>query len=177
MATAKKYETLHDLLIVKLHSLCDVEQQLLIALPKMAKAATDAELRSAFDKHLAETERQVVRLDKALLKLGEKRAKIKVEAIRGLVKDAAWVIKTIKKPEARDALLIASAQYVEHYEMAGYGAAREWSELMGHDEVTALLTETLQEERLANEQLIQLAKGSINQRANIGMTPMEKLAG
>lgn len=170
-----KFETLHDLLILKLRSLYDIESELLTALPKMAKAATDGELKQAFEKHFGETENQVTRLEKALKSLDEKISKEKVEAIRGLAKDSAWIIKTIKKEEARDALLIAAGQYVEHYEMAGYGAAREWADLMGHAEVRDILQETLDEEKAANEKLNELAKGSINQRANVGMTPIERI--
>lgn len=172
---AKKYESLHDLLILKLHSLYDIETQLVDALPKMQKAATDTDLKAAFEKHLGETENQVVRLEDALKSIGQKAEKEKVESIRGLVKDASWVIKTIKNEEARDALLIASGQYVEHYEMAGYGTAQEWAQLMEHEEISELLQTTLDEERAADEKLNELAKGGINQRANTGMTPIEKI--
>jgi ferritin-like metal-binding protein YciE len=176
MAT-KKYGSLHDLLLLKLHSLYDIESVLVGALPKMIKSATDEELKAAFDKHLGETEEHVKRAESALNELGEKVRKEKVEAIRGLEKDAAWIIKTIKDDAARDAALIAAAQYVEHYEMAGYGAAAEWAELMAHSTVAGLLQATLSEEKAADEKLNELAKGDINQRANVGMTPMEKLAG
>jgi ferritin-like metal-binding protein YciE len=172
----KKYENLHDLLLLKLHSLYDIETQLVTALPKMVKGASDRELKAAFDKHLGETETHVERLEEALMQLGEKSTKEKVEAIRGLVKDASWVLKSIKNDAARDALLIAAGQYVEHYEMAGYGAAREWADLMGHSEVTELLEATLAEEKAADEKLNELAEGGINSRANTGMTPMEKLS-
>src|SRR2546423_724442 len=103
---ARKYERLHDLLLLKLHSLYDIETQLVLALPKMVKAATDKNLRAAFDKHLGETENHVKRLENALSEMDEKATKEKVEAIRGLVKDATWIIKTIKNDAARDALLI-----------------------------------------------------------------------
>jgi len=173
----KKFDTLHDLLILKLHSLLDIETQLVAALPKMSKASSDKGLSFAFEKHLGETENHVKRLEEALGELGEKASKEKVEAIRGLVKDASWVIKTIKNDAARDALLIAAGQYAEHYEMAGYGAAHEWAGLMGHDSVASLLQSTLDEEKAADEKLKELAKGRINSRANVGMTPMEKLSG
>jgi ferritin-like metal-binding protein YciE len=176
MAT-KKYESLHDLLVLKLHALYDIESVLVKALPKMAKGAADEELRMAFEKHLGETEEHVQRIEQALGELGEKATKEKVEAIRGLEKDTSWVLKTVKDDAARDALLIASAQYVEHYEIAGYGSAHEWAELMGHSTVSGLLQSTLDEEKAADEKLNELAKGGINSRANTGMTPMEKLAG
>lgn len=160
-------DNLHDLLLLKMHSLLDVETELVKALPKMVKAASDEQLRAAFEMHLGETENHVRRLEKCLLAFGEKVKKEKVEAIRGLVMDSALVIKNIKNDAARDAFLIASGQYVEHYEMAGYGAAVEWAALMGHSDAEALLKETLAEEKATDEKLNQLAKGGINQRANV----------
>jgi ferritin-like metal-binding protein YciE len=87
------------------------------------------------------------------------------------------VVKNIKNDPSRDALLIATAQYVEHYEMAGYGTVLEWAELMEHSTVAGLIESTLGEEKAANTKLNELAKEGVNQRANIGMTPMEKLGG
>jgi ferritin-like metal-binding protein YciE len=177
MAAAKKYENLHELMILKLQSLYDVETVLLGVLPKMLKSSSDENLRAAFDKHLGETENHVTRIEQALNELKEKPRKEKVEAIRGLEKDAAWVVKNIKNDPSRDALLIATAQYVEHYEMAGYGTVLEWAELMEHSTVAGLIESTLGEEKAANTKLNELAKEGVNQRANIGMTPMEKLGG
>jgi ferritin-like metal-binding protein YciE len=167
MATKKKYETLHDLLILKLQVLHDVENQLVKALPKMAKAAHSAKLKEAFSAHLEETKRQEERIDEALELAGdEAKGKEKSEAIRGLIKDAEWCIKNITEPAARDASLIAAAQYVEHYEMAGYGAARTWAEEMGHRDIAELLQATLDEEGAANEKLTKLAERGINEKAN-----------
>ena len=164
---AKKYETLHDLLLLKLQVLHDVESQLIKALPKMAKAATDKKLKEAFTSHLEETKMQEERIDQALELAGDtEKHKETSEAIRGLIKDAEWCIKNIKNPEARDAVLIAAAQYVEHYEMAGYGAARTWATEMGHTEIANLLQQTLDEEGAANHKLTELAKHGINDRAN-----------
>jgi ferritin-like metal-binding protein YciE len=162
-----KYSTLHDLLILKLRVLHYVEGELIKALPKMAKAASDIDLKRAFNSHLEETRAQKDRLAKALKilrydgKINEGSA-----AIDGLIKDAEWCIKNIKDGEARDASLIAAAQYVEHYEMAGYGSACAWAEEMGHAEVAELLQETLDEESAANEKLTTLAEGGINDEAN-----------
>ncbi len=177
MAHTKHYESLHDLFLLKLHSLYDIEKILVGALPKMARAATDKDLKSAFLKHLGETENHVTRLEEAFKELSERPGKEKVEAIRGLEKDAAWVLKNIENDAARDAALIGAAQHVEHYEMAGYGAAHEWADLMEHGTVAELLRATLAEEEAADTKLNELAKGGINQTANIGMTPMEKLVG
>lgn len=162
-----KYETLHDLLILKMRVLHDIENQLIKALPKMAKAAHDEKLKEAFSSHLEETKKQEERIDRALELAGDAaRGKEKSEAIRGLIEDAEWIIKSVKSPEARDTLLIAAAQYVEHYEMAGYGAARTWAEEMGHDDIRDLLQETLDEEGAADKKLTALATGGINEKVN-----------
>ena len=176
MATKKKaakplkYSTLHELLILKLQVLHDIENQLIKALPKMAKAATDPDLRAAFESHLEETKVHEERIDQALELAGDPgKHKQKSEAIRGLIKDAQWSIARVKEAHARDAILIASAQYVEHYEMAGYGAARTWAEDMGHAEIAHLLQATLDEEGAANKKLTTLAEGGINENVVSGM--------
>lgn len=169
-----KHTTLHELLILKLQSLYDVEQELTKALPRMAKAASNSELSSAFTMHLEETRGQVTRLERAMEILQVPAKKQKVEAIRGMVKDAEWSIKNVKAPEARDAILIAAAQYVEHFEMAGYGTARAWAELMGHTEVADLLQETLDEEGASNEKLNGLAESKINMEVPTGMQEDQK---
>jgi ferritin-like metal-binding protein YciE len=94
---------------------------------------------------------------------------VKSEAIRGLVLDGDWVAKNVKDPAAKDAMLIAAAQYVEHYEIAGYGTAITWAELMGHTEVVELLKETLDEEENADVTLSALAESSINDQVDLGM--------
>lgn len=166
----RKNETLHDLLILKLRALRDVETELLKELPKMNKAVTDEKLREALAAHLEETKRHAERLDDALELLGDSaKRKVRVEAVRGLADDANWVTKSVKNPEARDVAIIAAAQYVEHYEMAGYGTARAWADQMGHAEVAELLQETLDEESAANEKLTALAVGGVNASVESGM--------
>ena len=169
MAQAKKrsrtaaYESLHDLLILKLRSLLDIETEITKALPKLAKAAQDEKLREALTSHLEETKGQAERLTQALELLRDTaQRKSKVEAIRGLAKDAAWIVKSIKSPAARDALIIAAAQYVELYEIAGYGTAAAWADQMGHEKVSALLRETLEEEGAANKKLNAIALDRVN---------------
>jgi ferritin-like metal-binding protein YciE len=162
----KSFESLHELFILKLQSLYDVEQELVKVLPKLAKHASNEELASAFEEHLQETQGQVKRLEKAFKLLGEKPKKEKVEGIRGIAEDGSWILKNVKDDAARDAALIAAAQYAEHYEIAGYGTAAEWARIMEHDEVQALLEETLGEEEAANEKLNALAQGGINDAAN-----------
>ncbi len=163
---------LHDLLVLKLKALYDIETQLVKALPKMAKKSDDADLAQGFNDHLEETKNQVQRLEEALQILGEPVKKLKVDAIRGLTKDADWVMKSIKDKAARDAGLIGAAEYVEYYEIAGYKTAIEWAKLMGHNAVAELLTTTLNEEITASQKLADLANAKINNRAN-DMVAME----
>ncbi len=150
---------------MKLKALYDTELQLAKALPKMAKKATDPELSAGFEDHLAETEEHVRRLEDIFERLGEKASKTKVEAIRGMIADADWLMKNIKDAEALDASLIAAGQYAEHYEMAGYGAAKEWAKLLGLNEIEDILNETLKEEKAADAKLNELATARINEQA------------
>jgi len=153
--------------MLKLTSLHYTENELMKALPKMAKAATDVDLKNAFTMHLEETRVQKERLESALTMLGHTGTfSGESAAIDGLIKDAEWCIANVKDAEARDASLIAAAQYVEHYEMAGYGSAVAWAEEMAHTEVEELLQETLDEEGATNEKLTLLAEGGINDEAN-----------
>jgi ferritin-like metal-binding protein YciE len=117
--SAKKNQDLGDLLVVKMQALYDVEQELVKALPAMAKNSTDPELKKGFEQHLEQTKGHVKRLERAFAILGVPAKKIKGEAIRGLVTDAKWVIQNVKGAQALDANLVAAGQYVEHYEMAG----------------------------------------------------------
>ncbi len=175
--TPKKqnYGTLHELLILKLRVLHDVENQIIKALPKMQKAATDPKLKQAFADHLEETKMHEERIDRALEKLGDQsKGRIKSEAMTGLAKDGEWVAKNIKDRAARDAALIGAAQYVEHYEMAGYKTAIAWAELMGHTDVVELLQETMDEEENADTSLSALAESSINRAVESGMDSEEK---
>ncbi len=157
-----KTGNLKDLLVLKTKALYDIEQEIVKALPKMAKAAMNKKLKAGFKEHLAQTKEHVRRLESVFKLLGVKAGKTKVEAIRGLVKDGAWVIKNVKPEEARDANLVAAAQYVEHYEMAGYGSAREWAGELGEKEVAKLLEATLEEEKETDEKLNDLAMSEIN---------------
>lgn len=174
MAKAKKagkkgkqaFGNLHELFILKLQSLYDIEQELVKTLPKLAKNASSDELRDAFETHLEETKMQVDRLEQAFELLDMEPKKEKVEGIRGIAEDGGWIIKNVRDDAARDAALIGAAQYAEHYEIAGYGTALEWAKLMGHDEVADLLQQTLDEEETANKKLTALAEGGINERAN-----------
>lgn len=149
--------------------LYDVETQLVKALPKMAKKAKNPDLIAGFEAHLQETEGQVIRLEKCFKLLEMKPKKLKSEAIRGLVDDAKWVMKNVAAGPALDANLIAAAQYVEHYEIAGYGTAIEWAKLMQHTEVEQLLVQTLKEEEATDKKLSTLAAKRVNRSVELGM--------
>ena len=155
-----------DLLLIKLKSLYDVEQQLVKALPAMEACATDKELKKAFKVNTKETKAQVKRLEQIFKLLGKKPSKLKVEAIRGLIEDTKWVMKNVNGPEAMDAALIASVAYIEHYEMAGYMSAIDWAEEMGLGDVAALLRETISEEIQADEIFAAISEERLNKKAN-----------
>jgi len=149
--------TLNALLIDEIKDLYFAENQLLKALPKMAKAATNAKLKRGFTHHLAQTRVHVTRLAKALKSLGCPAQGKTCHAMLGLVKEGAEAI-TLKGPSAvRDAALIGAAQRVEHYEMAGYGTARSFAEELGEDQVAELLQLTLTEEGETNKALTEIS--------------------
>jgi ferritin-like metal-binding protein YciE len=153
--------TLHDLLIDELKDLYHAENQLVKALPKMAKAASDPDLKAAFTGHLAETKGHVERLAKAMKILGIP-AKGKIcHAMEGLVEEGGEAIDA-KAPDAiRDANLIGAAQRVEHYEIAAYGTAKAFAQTLNEVKVVALLQATLDEEGAANEKLTSIS-GTVN---------------
>ncbi len=160
-------KNLEDLLIAKLTVLLDIEKELIKALPKLAKAASDKDLAQGFKSHLVETKGHAKRVEEALKLLGAKPQKgMKSAAIRGIVEDGNWVVKNVKPKEARDANLIAAASYAEHYEMAGYVAAKEWAKLLGHMRVAELLNQNLEEEVAADKKMSDLGKEGIFESAN-----------
>ncbi len=168
-----KYSTLDDLLLLKIKSLYDIEQEIIKALPKMVKKSSNEELKNAFRIHLEETKAQKERLDKIFDILGKKPQKTKVEAIRGLIEDAKWLMAEDMSPLALDAALIGVAQYVEHYEIAGYSTAKSWAEELGYDDIAELLVETLKEEEKTDTLLTSLAEQSLNEEALLGMGKKE----
>jgi ferritin-like metal-binding protein YciE len=160
-----KLNSLNELFELKLKALYDIETQLVKALPKVAKNATDPDLKKSLEDHLAETKVHAQRLEDIFSMLEMKIAKTKVEAIRGLIADTEWSLDQDAAPAAMDALIIASARYVEHYEMAGYMTAVAWANALGYTEAAELLSATLAEEEAAEETLRSAAEGSINERA------------
>ena len=153
-----KMKSLHDLFIDQLKDLYNAENQLLKALPKMAKAATAPELSEAFTNHLAETEKQVERLDSIFEQLGAKATGKTCKAMKGLIEEGKEVLEEDMEDDVRDAALIAAAQRVEHYEMAGYGCVRTYANLWGYEDIAELLQETLDEEGTADKTLTQLSE-------------------
>lgn len=155
-------DSLHDLYVEELKDLYNAENQLLKALPKMAKAATHPKLQTAFEEHLEVTRNQVTRLETIFKKLGESPKGKKCKAMEGLVAEGAEVIEEDGEDAVKDAALIAAAQRVEHYEMAGYGCVRTFANLLGYTEAAELLQETLDEEGDADKSLTELAESIIN---------------
>ncbi|HWA07981.1 MAG TPA: ferritin-like domain-containing protein [Opitutaceae bacterium] len=156
--------SLKDLLIDELKDLYSAETQLVKALPKMADAASNEDLRSGFLGHLEETRGHVDRLDRSLRILGAKAKGKTCQAMKGLVDEGEEAIKTDGPPAIRDANLIGAAQRVEHYEIAAYGTARAFAETIGESEVAGLLQETLDEEGATNSKLTTIA-ATVNEEA------------
>ena len=157
-------ESLQDLYIHELKDLYSAETQLIKALPKMAKAATNPKLVKAFQTHLDETEEHAKRLEKILKSHDETTRGPKCKGMEGVIAEGAEMIEEDAEDEVRDAGLISAAQRVEHYEMAGYGTARTYAELVGDDKDAELLQETLDEESDTDLKLSALAS-SINVEA------------
>lgn len=160
-----KLASLRDLLVEQLQDLYDAEHRITKALPKMAQAAMSPELKAAFEKHLTETEGQIKRLDQAFEHLGEKAKKKVCKAMQGLIEEGEETIQEDAEPEVKDAALIAAAQRVEHYEMAGYGTVRAYAKLLKEPAVVKLLEATFAEEKATDEALTELAESTINLEA------------
>jgi ferritin-like metal-binding protein YciE len=160
-------ESLRELYVNELKDLYSAETQLVKALPKMAKASSNAELRQGFEEHLRQTSEHVSRLEQIFEALGEKPTGKKCVAMEGLVKEGAETISEDYQDALMDAAIIGAAQRVEHYEIAGYGTVRAFAEVLGENEHVSLLEQTLEEEKQTDEKLTQLAK-QINSQAGEG---------
>jgi ferritin-like metal-binding protein YciE len=154
--------TLKDLFLQELKDLYSAETQILKALPKMVKAASNQKLATGFQKHLEQTKEHATRLEKILQDQGETTHGPKCHGMEGVLKEGAEMIEARADAEVRDAGLISSAQRVEHYEMAGYGCVVEYAKLLGETEAAKLLQATLNEEEETNEKLTKLATSVIN---------------
>jgi ferritin-like metal-binding protein YciE len=155
---------LEELLIDELKDLYSAEKQIVKSLPKLAKAATTPELNEALLSHLEETKGQVERLEKIAEIVGKKLTGKTCAGMQGVLEEGSEVLEDTEKGIIRDAALIAASQRVEHYEMAGYGAARDFAKLLGLSDVASLLEETLEEEKSADKKLTSIAAG-VNKQA------------
>jgi len=156
--------SLRELYIEELKDLYSAENQLLKAIPKMAKASESGELRKGFEKHLEQTRGHVGRLEKIFSNLGESPKGKKCKGMEGLISEGGEMIEEHDESEMRDAGLISAAQRVEHYEMAGYGTVRTYAQLLGQQEHARLLQQTLDEEEQADQTLSKIA-ASVNVEA------------
>lgn len=161
---------------MKLHSLCDLfvdglkdlysaENQIIKALPKMAKACSSPELRQGFEEHLEQTRGHVERLEEIFTELDVSPRGKKCAAMEGLIEEGKELMEQDIEGAVMDAGLIAAAQRVEHYEMAGYGCVRTWAEQLGHHRAAELLQQTLEEEKATDQKLTQVAEQMVNAEA------------
>ena len=157
--------TLDDLFHDTLKDIYYAEKKILATLPKMAKAAQNDELTTAFEKHRAETERQVERLEQVFGLIDKKAQGKTCDAIVGITEEGAEIMKDYKGSPALDAGLIAAAQAVEHYEISRYGTLRTWAEELGLNDAVSLLQQTLEEEKATDQALTKIAESVVNQEA------------
>lgn len=153
-------KSLKDLFYHELQDLYDAEQQLAVALPRMADAAHSPELKEALTDHLTATRHHLERLDKAFTELGAVKTGVTCEAMKGLIREAESIVEAHGDPNVKDAALIGAAQRIEHYEIAAYGTARTFAEELDLDDIADLLQDTLDEEGDADERLTDLAEGN-----------------
>jgi ferritin-like metal-binding protein YciE len=162
---AEATNPLEELLVDELKDLYSAENQIIKALPRMAKAASSPELKRAFERHLEETRRQVERLDQIGQALEVKLTGKKCKGMEGLIEEGKEIMEEDFDDNAIDAGLIGAAQKVEHYEIAGYGTARTHAEMLGYTKAAKLLQQTLDEEGATDKKLTQLAESIINVEA------------
>ena len=154
-----------DLILTFMQDVYYAERQILKALPKMAKAASNQQLKDAFTHHREETQGQVERLQRAFEALGKRARTQTCEAMNGLIEETEEIIDEFPEGDLRDAALVACAQAVEHYEIARYGALIAWAKASGQKEMVSLMEETLAEEKQADALLSEVANKDINQAA------------
>src|SRR5438128_8655071 len=160
-----KLDTIQKLYTDELRDLYNAENQLLKALPKMAKGASSEDLKDAFEKHLEQTKSHVERLEEVFQEIGETPKGKTCKAMKGLIEEGSEILKEDGEESVIDAGIIVAAQKVEHYEIAGYGSVRTFAQLLGQDKSAELLQQTLDEESEANELLNELAEDIVNPEA------------
>jgi ferritin-like metal-binding protein YciE len=166
--------TLQDLFMKELRDVYDAERQLTKALPKMAKAATSDELRTAFETHRQETLGHVDRLERAFEELDSKVRGTHCPGMAGIIEEGSELIQEDSDDVVLDAGLIAAAQRAEHYEIAAYGTLVSWAQTLGYDSVGDLLQQTLSEEKATDQKLTEIAEGMINDMAVTGVAEDEE---
>ena len=157
---------LQDLFVEQLRDLYSAEKQLVKALPKMAKKASDEGLKQAFTTHLEETKGHVERLEQIFDNLGKKASGKTCEAIKGIIEEGEEIMDDFEDSDALDAGLIAAGQAVEHYEISRYGTLRTWAQQLGMRDAAKLLDQTLAEEKKTDELFTQLAEARANPKAD-----------
>jgi ferritin-like metal-binding protein YciE len=160
-----KLESIDELFLHELEDLRSAEQQLVTALPKMAETASSSELKQAFETHLDQTQEHLKRLQTIMKDLQLSAGRHKCKAMEGLIAETEEILQADALDSVRDAALIGAAQRVEHYEIAGYGTARTYAEMLGHADAAQLLQQTLDEEKETDELLSGLALSSVNVEA------------
>ena len=155
-------ETLQDLYVHELKDLYSAEKQLIRAIPKMAKAAKNEKLAAGFEEHLEQTKEHAARLERILSNHKKSTRGARCKGMEGIIAEGEEMVEEEADPEVKDAGLISAAQRVEHYEIAGYGTARTYAEMLGDNEGAKLLQTTLGEEEQTDQKLTKLAKSSIN---------------
>lgn len=154
-------DSLHTLLVDQLSDLYDAENQIVEALPKMANAASSPDLKKAFEQHLQQSREHINRLNQVFNHVGESTQRKTCKAMQGLIQEGNEVVMAMGEAAVKDAALIAAAQRVEHYEMAGYGAVRTYAQELGYKDAAGLLQKTLNEEGDADKKLTTLAEGGL----------------
>jgi ferritin-like metal-binding protein YciE len=170
-------KSFEELFVHELSDIYSAEKQLTRALPKLARASSEPQLKQAFESHLEETNGQVERIDKIVEKLDLRLKRIKCAAMEGLVEEGKEIIDSVEEGTLRDAALIAGAQKVEHYEIAAYGTLAALAKELGYDEVLPLILDTLKEEKSADEKLTKLAEQRVNKNAASRRASMESESG
>ena len=171
-------QSLEDLMQDELKDIYDAEKQLTKALPKLAKKATNEELRDALETHLQETEGHVERLEQIFEQLGMPARGKRCEGMKHLIDEGNDMISDAEEDSTRDAIMIAAVQKTEHYEIASYGTLRTWANVLGHGDIASLCEETLEEEKAADEKLTAIAESFVNeQSANEGENEEEEQSG
>jgi ferritin-like metal-binding protein YciE len=158
-------QTMKDLYLSELRDLYDAEKQIIAGLPKMAQAASSPDLRNAFNEHLQQTQVHVERLDRIFSQMGADPSGRRCTGVAGVFAEGDELMKSKGQPDVCDAGLIAEAQKVEHYEIAGYGTVCAWAKLLGETEAYQILEQTLQEEGQTDKKLTALAERTINKEA------------